>query len=107
MQYSLAIFFFIDLSEMQYTLAAHGMGFLMDMYSLRLFIESYRNYLQTRHLFTIWAFAQLLKFYLNMLPDLDLMFNGNDTPVINGKHNTTPPPFFRLWEPGHVRYTIS
>ena len=45
-----------------------------------------------RDLFTIWAFAQLLKFYTGMLPDLDLRFNGNERPVINDKHNTPPPP---------------
>lgn len=49
----------------------------------RLYIESYRKSFQTRDLFTIWAFAQLLKLYPGMLPDLDLMFNGNDIPVIN------------------------
>jgi len=61
----------------------------------RLYIESYRKSFQTRDLFTIWAFAQLLKLYPGMLPDLDLMFNGNDRPVINGKHKTPPPPLFR------------
>lgn len=64
----------------------------------RLYIESYRKSFQTRDLFTIWAFAQLLKLYPGMIPDVDLMFNANDRPVISGvQYNmqNTPPALFR------------
>eukprot|EP01018_Ginkgo_biloba_P015846 Gb_34473 [translate_table: standard] len=62
----------------------------------RLFIESYRKSFQTRDLFTIWGFAQLLKYYPGMVPDVDLMFICDDTPVISHQnHATSPPPLFR------------
>eukprot|EP01018_Ginkgo_biloba_P015847 Gb_34472 [translate_table: standard] len=62
----------------------------------RLFIESYRKSSRRRDLFTIWGFAQLLKYYPGMVPDVDLMFNIDDKPVISRQnHATSPPPLFR------------
>jgi hypothetical protein len=66
----------------------------------RLFIEFYRRSFQTRALFTIWGFAQLLKLYPGMVPDLDLMFDSDDIPLISrvqpgNQTSTTPPPLFR------------
>ncbi|GLJ32060.1 hypothetical protein SUGI_0645550 [Cryptomeria japonica] len=62
----------------------------------RLFVESYHHCFQTRDLFTIWGFAQMLKKYPGMVPDFDLMFNCNDKPVIrkDDYKNAQPPPLF-------------
>ncbi|GLJ25637.1 hypothetical protein SUGI_0491140 [Cryptomeria japonica] len=66
----------------------------------RLFTEIYHKCFQTRDLFTIWAFSQLLKKYPGMVPDLDLMFNCEDKPLISrfdDKNNQTrknPTPLF-------------
>lgn len=66
----------------------------------RLFIEFYRRSFQTRALFTIWGFAQLLKFYPGMVPDVDLMFDTDDIPLIRrfrpeNQTSTAPPPLIR------------
>ncbi|XP_057828394.2 uncharacterized protein LOC131039621 [Cryptomeria japonica] len=67
----------------------------------RLFAEIYQKCFQTRDYFTIWAFSQLLKLYPGMVPDLDLMFNCEDRPLVTKfdyKNNHTrknPSPMFR------------
>ncbi|KAF9600046.1 hypothetical protein IFM89_002519 [Coptis chinensis] len=63
------------------------------------FVEIYRRSYQTRHVFTLWGILQLLKLYPKKLPDLDLMFNCDDNPVImkdsyTGPNATVPPPLF-------------
>ncbi|XP_077239743.1 uncharacterized protein LOC143880652 [Tasmannia lanceolata] len=63
----------------------------------RAYMEKYRDSFQTRDVFTLWGIAQLLRRYSSRLPDLDLMFNCDDTPVVKSRdyNTTTPPPVFR------------
>ncbi|CAO2835097.1 unnamed protein product [Amaranthus hypochondriacus] len=55
----------------------------------RVYVEKYKKCYQTRDEFTIWGILQMLRLYPGKLPDLDLMFECNDYPVI--KKSTNPP----------------
>ncbi|XP_031484020.1 uncharacterized protein LOC116253374 isoform X1 [Nymphaea colorata] len=46
------------------------------------YVETYRRSFQTRDLFTIWGILQLLSWYPGHIPDLDLMFNCGDVPMV-------------------------
>ncbi|KAF8379485.1 hypothetical protein HHK36_028920 [Tetracentron sinense] len=64
------------------------------------YIESYRKAFQTRDVFTLWGILQLLRRYPGRLPELDLMFDCVDWPVIlsrdyQGSKAPGPPPLFR------------
>ncbi|XP_017215853.2 uncharacterized protein LOC108193627 [Daucus carota subsp. sativus] len=63
------------------------------------YVEKYVKSIQTRDLYTIWGIVQLLRWYPGRLPDLDMMFDCNDRPVIRSKDhrgpNASPPPLFR------------
>ncbi|KAJ0048583.1 hypothetical protein Pint_15178 [Pistacia integerrima] len=64
------------------------------------YIERYKKSIQTRDVFTIWGILQLLRKYPGRLPDLELMFDCDDRPVIfsryyRGQNTTAPPPLFR------------
>lgn len=66
------------------------------------YVEKYRKSIQTRDLFTIWGILQLLGRYPGKLPDLELMFDCDDQPVVKppvhrGDNVTVagPPPLFR------------
>lgn len=63
------------------------------------YVQKYRKSIQTRDLFTLWGIVQLLRWYPGRLPDLELMFDCNDRPVIRSKDfqgpNSGPPPLFR------------
>ena len=63
------------------------------------FIEKYSQSFQTRDMFTLWGILQLLRVYPSRLPDLELMFNCGDQPVVPSKDfrgpNASPPPLFR------------
>ncbi|CAL5323175.1 unnamed protein product [Camellia sinensis] len=66
----------------------------------RAYIERYRRAFQTRDIFTQWGILQLLRRYPGKLPDLDLMFDCVDWPVVKsmdyrGPNATSPPPLFR------------
>lgn len=65
----------------------------------RMYIRTYSKSFQTRDVFTIWGLIQLMENYGGMLPDLDLMFDCVDWPVIRAYAyaNATlpPPPLFR------------
>ncbi|XP_010058149.3 O-glucosyltransferase rumi homolog [Eucalyptus grandis] len=63
------------------------------------YVEKYRNSFQTRDVFTIWGILQLLRLYPGKVPDLELMFNCADYPVIpkrdyEGSKAATVPPLF-------------
>ncbi|GAB4844468.1 hypothetical protein Ancab_037844 [Ancistrocladus abbreviatus] len=65
----------------------------------RAYVEKYKNAYQTRDVFTIWGILQLLRLYPGKLPDLDLMFECDDKPVIKkneyvGPKLTAAPPMF-------------
>ncbi|GFZ15339.1 O-glucosyltransferase rumi-like protein [Actinidia rufa] len=66
----------------------------------RAHVERYRRAFQTRDVFTQWGILQLLRRYPGKIPDLDLMFDCVDWPVIkssdySGPNATAPPPLFR------------
>ncbi|XP_020080027.1 O-glucosyltransferase rumi homolog isoform X2 [Ananas comosus] len=69
----------------------------------RAFVEHYSGAFQTRDVFTLWGVLQLLARYPGRVPDLDLMFNCDDPPVVRfdsyraGEGPSAPPlpPLFR------------
>ncbi|KAG2567671.1 O-glucosyltransferase rumi homolog isoform X1 [Panicum virgatum] len=66
----------------------------------RAYIQRLRPAFQTRDLFTIWGVLQLLRRYPGRVPDLDLMFDTVDWPVVRthlyrGKYAGVMPPLFR------------
>ncbi|GAB2249863.1 hypothetical protein Droror1_Dr00013222 [Drosera rotundifolia] len=65
----------------------------------RAYVEWYEKSFQTRDVFTLWGITQLLRKYPGKVPDLELMFDCVDWPVIVSRdyheRNATPPPLFR------------
>ncbi|XP_052205187.1 uncharacterized protein LOC127810009 isoform X3 [Diospyros lotus] len=66
----------------------------------RAYVERYQKGFQSRDIFTLWGILQLLRRYPGKVPDLDLMFDCVDWPVVIAKHYrgpnaTAPPPLFR------------
>lgn len=66
----------------------------------RAYVEKYKKAIQTRDIFTLWGLLQLLRRYPGKVPDLDIMFDCFDYPLILKKDyrefNSTvvPPPLF-------------
>ncbi|KAF8652412.1 hypothetical protein HU200_062741 [Digitaria exilis] len=63
----------------------------------RAYVEKYRPAFQTRDVFTQWGILQLLSRYPGRVPDLDLMFFCDDTPVVHAAAYPDPaeaPPLF-------------
>ncbi|XP_062120419.1 uncharacterized protein LOC133834728 isoform X2 [Humulus lupulus] len=63
------------------------------------YVETYRHSFQSRDVFTLWGILQLLRRYPGRVPDLDLMFNCGDPPVVlsssfSGPKAKSPPPVF-------------
>ncbi|CAN0902763.1 O-glucosyltransferase rumi homolog [Linum grandiflorum] len=66
----------------------------------RAYVEKYQKAFQTRDVFTIWGILQLLRKYPGKVPDLELMFDCVDWPVIKSADYdkpdaAAPPPLFR------------
>ncbi|CAN0907606.1 hypothetical protein LINGRAHAP2_LOCUS24888 [Linum grandiflorum] len=67
----------------------------------KVYVEKYNNKkpIQSRDKFTIWGILQLLRKYPGKLPDLELMFDCDDRPVIRSEDYKAalplPPPLFR------------
>ncbi|XP_075479309.1 uncharacterized protein LOC142520190 [Primulina tabacum] len=65
----------------------------------RVYVERFRKSIQSRALFTIWGIVQLTRLYPGRLPDLDIMFDSDDRPVVQEKHfqspGSQPPALFR------------
>ncbi|OVA06882.1 Lipopolysaccharide-modifying protein [Macleaya cordata] len=64
------------------------------------YVEMYMKSFQSRDTFTLWGILQLLRRYPGKLPDLDMMFDCVDWPVIKSSNYlqpnaTAPPPVFR------------
>ncbi|GJR92397.1 O-glucosyltransferase Rumi [Tanacetum coccineum] len=63
------------------------------------YVEKFRKSIQTRDLFTLWGFQQLFRRYPGRVPDLELMFDCNDRPVIKKNRfrgpDPRPPPLFK------------
>ncbi|KAF9600054.1 hypothetical protein IFM89_002527 [Coptis chinensis] len=73
-------------------------NFRLVILSGKAYVEIYEK--SPRDAFTLWGILQLLKLYPKQLPDLDLMFDCVDWPVIrkgfySGPNATAPPPLFR------------
>ncbi|KAJ0539378.1 putative glycosyl transferase CAP10 domain-containing protein [Helianthus annuus] len=51
----------------------------------KLYVEYYYDCVQSRAMFTIWGLLQLLKRYPGRIPDVDLMFDCMDNPIIERK----------------------
>ncbi|GMP61483.1 hypothetical protein CsSME_00023934 [Camellia sinensis var. sinensis] len=62
----------------------------------RLYVRKYRGVYQTRDVFTVWGILQLMKLYPGKLPDLDIMFECSDRPVIQKRNygGSKVPPMF-------------
>ncbi|XP_051147316.1 uncharacterized protein LOC127262600 [Andrographis paniculata] len=71
----------------------------------KVYVEKFRESIQTRALFTMWGIAQLARFYPGKLPDLELMFDCDDRPVVEAKRfrhpGAEPPPLFRYCSDRH------
>ncbi|KAH7550287.1 hypothetical protein JRO89_XS13G0165500 [Xanthoceras sorbifolium] len=69
----------------------------------KVYVEKYKKSIQTRDVFTIWGILQLLRRYPGRLPDLELMFDCDDRPVVLSRDYSGspknmmvgPPPLFR------------
>ncbi|QCD94844.1 protein glucosyltransferase [Vigna unguiculata] len=66
----------------------------------RAYLETYQKSFQTRDVFTLWGILQLLRRYPGKVPDLELMFDCVDWPVVlanqySGPVSQQPPPLFR------------
>jgi hypothetical protein len=64
------------------------------------YVQRLRPAFQTRDLFTIWGVLQLLRRYPGRVPDLELMFDCVDWPVVRthlyrGEYARIMPPLFR------------
>ncbi|GER40047.1 hypothetical protein STAS_16698 [Striga asiatica] len=65
----------------------------------RVYVEKFRPSIQTRALFTMWGIVQMMRWYPGRLPDLELMFDCDDRPVVAAEDfrrpGSGPPPLFR------------
>ncbi|XP_019414153.1 PREDICTED: O-glucosyltransferase rumi homolog isoform X2 [Lupinus angustifolius] len=64
------------------------------------YLETYEKAFQTRDTFTLWGILQLLRRYPGMVPDMELVFDCVDWPVVpmdrySGPDAMDPPPLFR------------
>nr|XP_027103795.1 protein O-glucosyltransferase 1-like [Coffea arabica] len=64
------------------------------------YLETFDRSFQTRDVFSQWGILQLLRRYPGKIPDLDLMFDCDDSPVVRkefhrGPDAPPPPPVFR------------
>ncbi|CAI8607254.1 unnamed protein product [Vicia faba] len=64
----------------------------------KMYVEKYKDSFQTRDVFTMWGILQLLRLYPGKIPDLELMFNCGDRPLISLEKfqdpNASTPPLF-------------
>ncbi|TMW89048.1 hypothetical protein EJD97_017709 [Solanum chilense] len=66
----------------------------------RAYVETYHKAFQSRDTFTLWGILQMLRRYPGKVPDLDLMFDCVDWPVLKTEFYRhpkapVPPPLFR------------
>lgn len=67
----------------------------------RLYVDLYYDCVQSRAMFTIWGLLQLLRKYPGMVPDVDIMFDCMDKPILNRvEHSSVPFPLFRYCTTG-------
>lgn len=76
--------------------AAEKGDFRLVIVAGKAYVQKYRNGFQTRIPFTLWGFLQLLRRYPGEIPDLELVFECGDWPVIPKTNDAAaPPPVFR------------
>ncbi|XP_057462183.1 uncharacterized protein LOC130752425 [Actinidia eriantha] len=80
--------------------AKRSANFRVAIVKERVYVERCKKSIATRDVFTLWGILQLLRRYPGRLPDLELMFDCKDRPVIrsrdyHGPNDTAPPPLFR------------
>ncbi|KDP20169.1 hypothetical protein JCGZ_00018 [Jatropha curcas] len=80
--------------------AKESADFRLVIVNGKIYVEKYNDAFQTRDVFTIWGFLQLLMFYPGKVPDLELMFNCGDRPQIyrndyQGSNATSLPVMFQ------------
>ncbi|XP_057981210.1 uncharacterized protein LOC131166648 [Malania oleifera] len=73
--------------------------FRVVIVSGNVYVEKYRPAIQSRDVFTLWGILQLIRLYPGRLPDLDIMFDCDDVPVVRSRDfvgpTANPPPLFR------------
>ncbi|CAN6268681.1 unnamed protein product [Urochloa humidicola] len=74
----------------------HAPKFRVTVVAGRLYVARYGRCFQTRDVFTQWGILQLLRRYPGRVPDLDLMFDCQDLPVVDAgeRLHSEPPPLF-------------
>lgn len=65
----------------------------------KVYVQNLDKVYETRDVFTVWGVLQLIRLYPGKIPDLDLMFQCGDKPVVLKKHfqgpqAMPPPPVF-------------
>ncbi|XP_057805627.1 uncharacterized protein LOC131020672 [Salvia miltiorrhiza] len=79
--------------------ARRSAHFRLTILDGRMYVEKFAEAFQSRVLFTLWGFAQLMTRYGGKLPDLELMFNSVDRPVVKAEQYAAagkiPPPLFK------------
>ena len=73
--------------------------FRLVIHSGKAYVKRYKKSIQTRADFNLWGILQLLRWYPGRLPDLELMFDADDRPIVRSDdfkgQNMDPPPLFR------------
>ncbi|KAM7261038.1 hypothetical protein ACFE04_026513 [Oxalis oulophora] len=54
------------------------------------YVETYKNWVHGRGLYTLWGILQLLRLYPGRLPDFELMFDCKDRPIVRAKRYKRP-----------------
>ncbi|KAK1260229.1 hypothetical protein QJS04_geneDACA001953 [Acorus gramineus] len=88
------------ISRQAVDLARKTANFRLVILDGRAYVETFKKSFQTRDVFTLWGVVQLLRRYPGRLPDLELMFDCVDWPVVKAADYRTavggqPPPVFR------------
>ncbi|MCO5575093.1 hypothetical protein L7F22_028890 [Adiantum nelumboides] len=75
----------------------HEASFTVIVKTGRLYVDPIGNCFQTRAIFTIWGFLQLLRYYPGLVPDVEVVLGCGDRPaILRGNHtDSLPPPLFR------------
>lgn len=89
----------ISLSLIENTVNQHA-AFRVVIKDSKLYVDLRYACVQSRMLFTIWGLLQLVRRYPGLVPDVDMVFDCMDRPVVNrtlyaGHGAPIPPPVFR------------
>ncbi|KAK1290042.1 hypothetical protein QJS10_CPB18g01546 [Acorus calamus] len=87
-------------------LARRTANFRLVILDGRVYVEKLKDSFQSRDVFTLWGVLQLLRRYPGRVPDLEIMFDTFDWPVVKSKNYRRrsgkarrrrggPPPLFR------------